>query len=144
MFILLRQERVEVTHDNPGRVWVPLPQVCPKSSASNNSVIAINKSCSKRTVIHQATDGDMKTLDSKINKLHLNSRRFQKTKIRAVLDTATLDKNLQFLSRSLCMKDTAEEASLVSTRLQTSSLFFFMRLTTSCCLRGLLSPLTFQ
>jgi hypothetical protein len=42
------------------------------------------------------------------------------------------------------MKETTEEANFVSTKPQTSNLFFFMRLTTSCCLRGLLSPLTFQ
>jgi hypothetical protein len=57
---------------------------------------------------------------------------FQKTKMRAVLVAATLDKNLQFLNRSFYMKETAEEASFVSTNPQT------------CCLRGLLSPLTFQ
>ena len=39
-------------------------QVFPKSSASNNSVIAINKSCNKSTLIHQATYGDVKTLGS--------------------------------------------------------------------------------
>jgi hypothetical protein len=69
---------------------------------------------------------------------------FQKTKMRAVLVAATLDKNLQFLNRSFYMKETAEEASFVSTKPQTSNLFFFMRLTTSCCLRRLLSLLTFQ
>jgi len=69
---------------------------------------------------------------------------FQKTKMHAVLVVATLDKNLKFLNWSLCMKETTEEANFVSTKPQTSNLFFFMRLTTSCCLRGLLSPLTFQ
>jgi hypothetical protein len=86
----------------------------------------------------------MKTLYREINEFHLNSRRIQKIKMCAVLEAATLDKKLQFFSRRLCMKETVEEDNFVSTRPHISNLFFFMRLTTSCCLRGLFSPLTFQ
>jgi hypothetical protein len=69
---------------------------------------------------------------------------FQKTTIQAYIATSTLLTNYQDFNCSLCMHATFARDNLVSRRPQTSIFLPFMRLATSCCLRGLLSPLTFQ
>jgi hypothetical protein len=69
---------------------------------------------------------------------------FHNKTILAVLAISALLTNFQFFSRNFCIKATLEEDNFISKRPQTSILFLFMRLATSCCFRGLLSPLTFQ
>jgi hypothetical protein len=58
--------------------------------------------------------------------------------------TSVFEKYYQCLGQNLCIEATLEESIFVSSNPHTSILCFFMRLTTSCCFRGLLSPLIFQ
>jgi hypothetical protein len=138
------ENRIEITQYHPRTNREPSVQICPQGSPGNNSIEAINKSCHEAGLRDETGDTNMKTLSRRINEINQNCRRILEENYSGIGGSPYIWKTFKCLSRNQCMKATLGEDILVSSRPHTSILCFFIRWTTSCCFRGLLSPLTFQ
>jgi len=144
VLVLLWHNGIKITQNNPGSSWSLGLKVVPKRSASNNSIQTINKSSSKSVVSRQAMNINMDSLGRGINHVNMNNTRIPQHNYSGRTNSFHIWDKIPALQLKLMPELKLGETNLVSKRPHTSKLCFYMRRTSSCCFRGLLSPLTFQ